>query len=865
MKTKLLLWILVVSIIFSLGERLQALESNPVWYSFSKGLPEKGKISSLDTDPISGTLLAGTNQGIFQSLDFGETWIEQSQGITNQDITCLLFEKNNQIFFSGTSQAGIFRYIKAANKWIPFNTNLPAKNIQVIRSSSQFLYAGTKKDGLFRVKHGSEKWIDLNFDDKNPILKKCEFRSILTINDRIIYCTTNLGLLITDNGGESWRLVEDNAMVGSGLISIAFDPQKSEHILISSELKGIIETFDGGKTWKEINPSISPEKLSPFHSIIFHPVQPKTIYIASSDRVFVSLDDGISWKQISSGLENIKMTTLSLLKKGNSYYLTAGTDASGFFVFLNDRPPSKPTNLQAEIKDSSVYLSWQASQPGTKQVAGYSIYRKKASSNQNFEKIASTSDLFYLDHQVSWNENLIYQITAYDDSSPAIEGNPSMEVSILVDDYPSIQINEPRDGSVFDQSQIYISGSITDLGSGLADSILELSNQEGKIDNYQLSLDSDGTFKQQLNLYLGENHILISARDNNKLISEKKIIIHYKIKDPDKKPPEIFTNQPLEDFIIEEDLITVSGTIRDRDSGIFDAKIWNFVNGNRFGYKLLTLNKEGFFLEKLPVQIGKNIITIQAIDGAGNSAEKTITGTVRKPDLIPPILIVLDPTNGFSTEEGIIEVRGRATDENSGIETCTVTLEYLGKIMYEKNLTLDLQGFFSEKLNLMEGENQLLIVARDKRNNQSKMSLKGKRIPKSVEILVVLQIGSKIAIVNGEEKILQVSPEIKKGKTYIPVRFIAETFGANVNWVSTRKEIQITFKDIYITLWLNQTIVTIESLSDFTKTPTTKFLEVSPYLNGGTTMIPLRFIIEEWKTEVVWDKETQKISIRLMQ
>lgn len=49
-------------------------------------------------------------------------------------------------------------------------------------------------------------------------------------------------------------------------------------------------------------------------------------------------------------------------------------------------------------------------------------------------------------------------------------------------------------------------------------------------------------------------------------------------------------------------------------------------------------------------------------------------------------------------------------------------------------------------------------------------------------IVVMLKVESKKAIVNGQEKELQVMPQVITGVTYVPIRFIAEMLGAEVNY-----------------------------------------------------------------------------------
>jgi len=60
-----------------------------------------------------------------------------------------------------------------------------------------------------------------------------------------------------------------------------------------------------------------------------------------------------------------------------------------------------------------------------------------------------------------------------------------------------------------------------------------------------------------------------------------------------------------------------------------------------------------------------------------------------------------------------------------------------------------------------------------------------------------MQIGSNDVYIKeegqlGEDKyILDAPPEIVNGRTFVPIRFIAEAFGAEVNWVEETKEIII--------------------------------------------------------------------------
>ena len=57
---------------------------------------------------------------------------------------------------------------------------------------------------------------------------------------------------------------------------------------------------------------------------------------------------------------------------------------------------------------------------------------------------------------------------------------------------------------------------------------------------------------------------------------------------------------------------------------------------------------------------------------------------------------------------------------------------------------------------------------------------------------IILKADSKVAYVNGNTKILDVAATIINSRTMIPVRFIAESFGCEVNWDEKTKTVSVT-------------------------------------------------------------------------
>ena len=56
---------------------------------------------------------------------------------------------------------------------------------------------------------------------------------------------------------------------------------------------------------------------------------------------------------------------------------------------------------------------------------------------------------------------------------------------------------------------------------------------------------------------------------------------------------------------------------------------------------------------------------------------------------------------------------------------------------------------------------------------------------------ILLKIGSKTATVDGKEVEMDVAPLILENRTFVPIRFISEVLGFQVNWNEENREVTI--------------------------------------------------------------------------
>lgn len=96
-------------------------------------------------------------------------------------------------------------------------------------------------------------------------------------------------------------------------------------------------------------------------------------------------------------------------------------------------------------------------------------------------------------------------------------------------------------------------------------------------------------------------------------------------------------------------------------------------------------------------------------------------------------------------------------------------------------------------------------------------------------------------------------PVIKQGRTLIPVRAITESMGATVEWNGDEQLVTITKDDKVIVFDLNNDKVFIDGEETA--------IDVSSEVMNNRTMVPLRFIAENFGLKVDYDEDTEIIEI----
>ena len=99
-----------------------------------------------------------------------------------------------------------------------------------------------------------------------------------------------------------------------------------------------------------------------------------------------------------------------------------------------------------------------------------------------------------------------------------------------------------------------------------------------------------------------------------------------------------------------------------------------------------------------------------------------------------------------------------------------------------------------------------------------------------------------------------VPPQIRNGRTFVPVRVISEQFGSAVQWIPQGQQVIITRANAPdIRLAIGSTTAYVGE--------NTVRLDAAPYITSGRTLVPLRFISETYGVPVSYDTTTRTVRL----
>ncbi|MCT4594256.1 MAG: stalk domain-containing protein [Anaeromicrobium sp.] len=100
--------------------------------------------------------------------------------------------------------------------------------------------------------------------------------------------------------------------------------------------------------------------------------------------------------------------------------------------------------------------------------------------------------------------------------------------------------------------------------------------------------------------------------------------------------------------------------------------------------------------------------------------------------------------------------------------------------------------------------------------------------------------------VNNKPNVLDLPPTIMNNRTMVPLRFVAEALGTNVEWIDETKTVKLELDNKELSLVIGE------------KQPG---MDVPAVIKNGRTLVPIRYVSENLGANVLWFQSSQRIEI----
>jgi photosystem II stability/assembly factor-like uncharacterized protein len=284
--------------------------------------------------------------------------------------------KNTELFYSGTNNGGyIDRYdrrtgtSREVNPYPWFYSGEPAIDIRerwqwtfpIVFSPVDPNRLYTSSQRLWTTTDGGQNWTALSADltrhdpetlqsSGGPITGDMNgpevYATIFSVapgetDVNVIWTGSDDGLVhVTRDGGASWTDVTPPGMPELGRVSLidasGFDPATAyvavKRPLLDDFAPYIFRTRDFGRTWTSIVDGIREDAY--VHAVREDPVRRGMLYAGTNHGVYLSYDDGASWRPFNPGLPDLPI--VSMMVEAND--LVVSSHGRGFWVLDNLAP-----------------------------------------------------------------------------------------------------------------------------------------------------------------------------------------------------------------------------------------------------------------------------------------------------------------------------------------------------------------------------------------------------------------------------------------------------------------------------------------------------------------------------------------------
>lgn len=338
-------------------------------------LTQNTNIESFANDALmmsSGKILMSCNQGLYSSIDNGESWSNSSKGLNALEIESLHY--SDSTLLAGSYQGGLYRSADFGSSWQAVSIN--STIINGIIGTDEGHFAGCE-NGLFKSTDRGITWSKI-FDPGTNNGINCGINALNKDEKSIVLAVNSKGIYRSQDNGVTWKYPANNGLTPSSYKCVELT---GDTIFLADVAGGIEVSIDGGDSWihRSYNGSdlytmkisytegklfaatvkglVYSEDLGFTWSYLLNDTRPIKDFIFNNDKIILATDDGVliskfdedRWFTLGQELEDVIAQNIVL----RDSQLFAGTFSEGIWKMESWEINAVPVIIGTSISPDS--------------------------------------------------------------------------------------------------------------------------------------------------------------------------------------------------------------------------------------------------------------------------------------------------------------------------------------------------------------------------------------------------------------------------------------------------------------------------------------------------------------------------------
>jgi len=320
-----------------------------VWCSSLESLgPFGGDVRSLAVhEQKPNRFFLGTSDGqVYVSKNSGETWEKLVPGLNRRDLVIdnLVFDPNDpNTLYAGCwelkrDKGWLYRSSDGGASWedVPLGSFASPVRAVAIAPSAPHVIALGITEGVILSEDGGQTWDRITRGYRS--LYNVESLAFDPTDSATLYVGTwRLGWK-TENRGKKWAAIHEGMIFDSDMFSLLVNPE-NPNVLFSSACTGVYRSDNAGKAWVKLKNGL-PGEAKRTRTLHLDPSDLNRVYAGTTIGLFRSENGGGSWTQLVSDI----VVNAVAVNPGNQDVILLATDDGGIWRSTDRGQNFEPSN-----------------------------------------------------------------------------------------------------------------------------------------------------------------------------------------------------------------------------------------------------------------------------------------------------------------------------------------------------------------------------------------------------------------------------------------------------------------------------------------------------------------------------------------